>query len=320
METAEVPAMSDEPDSQDSFERWLQEAGATNELSVAAMAAAMSDDGVDAGEANLLAAAAVLRHGGGPLSRLFQDARQEDAALVFAQYLRGVRAASCGSQAPISARHRGNTVELAGNRIASIRLRCRAPEIMLFDDVLTAAECAALIETARNGLTQSHVLGADDASVNTVVRSSSGTFVDSSQGSCIAIVEERCAELLGWPLACCESLEVTRYLPGQHFSPHVDYFESDDYAAHARALDSGGQRLGTLILYLSDVPAGGATAFEHAGIEFCPKQGSALYFGYAMSDGKMDLASMHQGLPVERGEKWIATLWLRERAARPQRS
>jgi hypothetical protein len=33
-------------------------------------------------------------------------------------------------------------------------------------------------------------------------------------------------------------------------------------------------------------------------------------------DGRPDADTLHAGLPVERGEKWLGTLWLRERPLR----
>jgi hypothetical protein len=34
------------------------------------------------------------------------------------------------------------------------------------------------------------------------------------------------------------------------------------------------------------------------------------------ADGRPDPDTLHAGVPVERGEKWLATLWLRQRRYR----
>ena len=47
-----------------------------------------------------------------------------------------------------------------------------------------------------------------------------------------------------------------------------------------------------------------------------PRPGAALAFRNVLADGTTDEDSLHAGLPVRRGEKWIATLWIREGAVR----
>jgi len=62
-------------------------------------------------------------------------------------------------------------------------------------------------------------------------------------------------------------------------------------------------------MYLNTPEAGGGTAFPQVGLTVTALRGSAVYFAYDTGDE----ASLHAGLPVEKGEKWIATKWLRER-------
>ena len=77
-------------------------------------------------------------------------------------------------------------------------------------------------------------------------------------------------------------------------------------------LQRGGQRVATLIMYLHEPEAGGATVFPDAALSVLPKRGSAVFFSY--SQPHPDSLSLHGGAPVLAGEKWIATKWLRERA------
>lgn len=71
--------------------------------------------------------------------------------------------------------------------------------------------------------------------------------------------------------------------------------------------------MATVIMYLSDVEQGGTTSFPKLGLHFAPKKGCALFFANADESGTPDLQSWHAGEPVERGVKWIATKWLRQR-------
>ena len=70
--------------------------------------------------------------------------------------------------------------------------------------------------------------------------------------------------------------------------------------------------MATVLLYLNDVAAGGGTSFPHVGLTIMPRQGSALYFAYTADDQSVDTLSLHAGLPVEQGEKWLAVKWLRQ--------
>ena len=83
-----------------------------------------------------------------------------------------------------------------------------------------------------------------------------------------------------------------------------------------------GQRLATVLLYLSDCAGGGDTAFKHLKIRIAPQRGNALVFwnvipgeaGYGSNRSRPHPHSLHAGMPVdEGGEKWVANLWLRAR-------
>jgi prolyl 4-hydroxylase len=39
----------------------------------------------------------------------------------------------------------------------------------------------------------------------------------------------------------------------------------------------------------------------------------AVYFEYSNGDGDVDPLTLHGGEPVEKGEKWIITKWMRQR-------
>ena len=58
---------------------------------------------------------------------------------------------------------------------------------------------------------------------------------------------------------------------------------------------------------------GGATTFSKANIIVRPQPGMATFFSYRGLDGKMDEGfTEHSGCRVVDGEKWIATVWMRD--------
>ena len=73
-----------------------------------------------------------------------------------------------------------------------------------------------------------------------------------------------------------------------------------------------GNRARTICVYLNDVEAGGETEFPVAGVRVKPQAGRAVIFDNLREDGSPDVDSLHAGMPVVRGEKWLATLWIRQ--------
>jgi len=65
-------------------------------------------------------------------------------------------------------------------------------------------------------------------------------------------------------------------------------------------------------MYLNNVEEGGETIFPELGLKIIPQKGYGLYFAY-FQNGEVDPLTLHGGTPVIRGEKHIATKWVRER-------
>ncbi len=108
-----------------------------------------------------------------------------------------------------------------------------------------------------------------------------------------------------------EFLSLLRYHPGQEYLPHHDYLEADeaDYSQIKRA----GQRKATLLTYLNTGYDGGQTHFPKLGVSYKGGVGDALYFANTDAAGQGLPDSLHAGTPVKAGEKWLATLWAREK-------
>ena len=73
-----------------------------------------------------------------------------------------------------------------------------------------------------------------------------------------------------------------------------------------------GDRMSTLMFYLSSVQAGGLTVFPRLGVSSSPQPGSALFWHNIMRDGWSDMAMLHGGCPVLLGRKIVANKWIRE--------
>jgi prolyl 4-hydroxylase len=128
----------------------------------------------------------------------------------------------------------------------------------------------------------------------------------------VDFVDGKIAAFMGMNPDFAETLQGQRYAVGQQFKPHHDFFYTDQpyWPAQER---SGGQRTWTAMAFLNDVEAGGQTFFERAGVRITPKAGNLLMWNNLDLAGEPNTYSLHQGMPVERGVKYIVTKWFRGR-------
>jgi len=209
-------------------------------------------------------------------------------------------------------RTEANTV-LVDGRAIRVALEVERPQVVVYDGLLDEAECTALIALADSRLARSTVVDDDNGGLKEHVdRTSAGGFFQRGENELVARVEARIEALLGWPASHGEGLQVLRYGVGGEYKPHFDFFDADKPGGVAHMAE-GGQRVATLVMYLSDVEAGGATSFPKLGLHVRPCRGSAVYFENTDARGAVIPNSLHAGAPVVAGVKYIATKWLRER-------
>jgi len=202
----------------------------------------------------------------------------------------------------------------AGDKWVKVLQRVQAPDLCVFGNLLSAAECEALVDAAQPRLLRSRTIDTQTGgeALNRD-RTSDGMFFTRAENAIVQRVELRVAKLLRWPVQNFEGMQVLRYQSGAQYKPHYDYFHPGEPATPA-LLARGGQRVATLIMYLQAPERGGATVFPDAAISVPPLRGSAVFFSYG--NAAPDSLSLHGGAPVEAGEKWIATLWLRQQKFR----
>jgi prolyl 4-hydroxylase len=206
-----------------------------------------------------------------------------------------------------------NRIEADGHAV-QLLVTLRHPRLVVFGDFLTDAECDALIAEARPRMARSETVDtATGGGEINAARTSRGMFFECGETPLVRRIERRIEALLHWPVDWGEPLQVLHYEPGAEYRPHHDYFDPGQPGT-AAVLGRGGQRVGTLLIYLAAPEAGGATSFPEAGLEIAAVKGCAVFFGYERASA--DSLTLHGGEPVRRGDKWVATKWLREREFR----
>ncbi|NUO78331.1 MAG: 2OG-Fe(II) oxygenase superfamily protein [Lysobacter sp.] len=190
-----------------------------------------------------------------------------------------------------------------------------APRVACVDGLLSADECRLLIASAQPSLQRSQTINPDTGlPVPHEQRTSSDSAFDPIiEDIALRVVQLRMAHAAGVALPQAEHLTVLRYAPGEEYRPHRDYRPPGSLE---RDRPEAGNRLRTVCVYLNAVEAGGETEFPVAALRVAPLPGRAVIFDNLHADGRPDPDSLHAGLPVLRGEKWLATLWLRERPYR----
>jgi prolyl 4-hydroxylase len=198
-----------------------------------------------------------------------------------------------------------------GDRRVAVLQTMADPRVVVFGGVLSDEECEQLISLARPRLARSLTVatktGGEEVNAD---RTSNGMFFQRGETELVRRIERRLAVLVNWPEENGEGLQILQYGPGAEYKPHYDYFDPAEPGTPT-ILKRGGQRVGTIVMYLAEPAKGGGTVFPDVHLEVAPKRGNAVFFSYERPHPTT--RTLHGGSPVLAGEKWIATKWMRER-------
>jgi prolyl 4-hydroxylase len=188
--------------------------------------------------------------------------------------------------------------------------RVPTPRAELFDmpGFLPPGMCADLIALIDQGRRPSTIA---DPNGDSYFRTSETCDLASD----LPVVQELEARLLalnGIDPAHGEPAQGQRYAEGQEFKPHTDYFEPQG-VDFQRFCAVAGNRTWTFMIYLNAVEAGGATRFKVVDKIFQPATGKLVCWNNHRPDGTLNPATLHHGMKVRRGVKYVITKWYRER-------
>ena len=188
--------------------------------------------------------------------------------------------------------------------------RLPSPKLTLFvrRRFLPADLCAALttrIDAVRRPSTIA------DANGDAGYRTSETGDLDGSD-PLVRRVEALLGEFTGLDPRHGEPLQGQRYAVGQEFKGHTDYFEPTG-ADYDRFCGVAGNRTWTVMVYLNEPAAGGATRFKAVDKTIQPETGKLVAWNNRRADGSLNPATLHQGMKVRDGVKYVITKWYRER-------
>lgn len=210
------------------------------------------------------------------------------------------------------------------------------PRAFHLHDVMSPEECDELLELARPRVRRSTVIDSvTGESKIDPIRTSEQCFLNRGKFPLVTMLENRLARITMLPPYHGEDLQVLKYGVGQKYDAHHDVGELDSKSG-AQLAAEGGHRVATVLLYLTDVEEGGETHFPlegreglerlrrghidyktcEGGLRVAPRAGDALLFWNVHPNATLDKRALHGGCPVVRGEKWVATKWIRDKSFR----
>jgi prolyl 4-hydroxylase len=177
----------------------------------------------------------------------------------------------------------------------------------VYPNIISEDEARYILEKSKDNFKDSEILSGYESSI----RKSKNTWI-SRDDPIVKNIIQRVCNIDNIPFDNAEDLQVVKYQPNGYYKEHNDSCcEDNEYCKEF--LTRGGNRIVTMLIYLNDGFEGGATKFTKMNKEIKPDKYSGILF-YSMNKNKdkCHSLSMHAGLPITSGEKYVANVWLRE--------
>lgn len=203
---------------------------------------------------------------------------------------------------------RGSIKELHLDRTEitmNVRQISLSPVVSLASKLLSPVQCQDLMRFAEPLLDVSKVAtGSGASAVDLEVRKSSSATIDyPTPNEAINALIEYILKELGFSYSVKLPIHINCYRSGGLFKAHYDALATNN------SYISGVDRSRTAIVYLNDSYDGGETAFLKPSIAIKGYTGDAIVFNNYNDDCTIDLDSLHAGLPLKSGVKWVAVFW-----------
>ncbi|XP_055380893.1 prolyl 4-hydroxylase subunit alpha-1 [Condylostylus longicornis] len=186
------------------------------------------------------------------------------------------------------------------------------PLIVMYHDVMYDNEIELVKKMAKPRFKRATVQNSVTGELETAnYRISKSAWIKTEESKIIETIVQRVEDMTGLNMETAEELQVVNYGIGGHYEPHYDFARKDEKNAFK---DLGtGNRIATVLFYMSDVKQGGATVFPNIRTAVWPKKGSAAFWFNLFASGEGDYRTRHAACPVLAGTKWVSNKWIHER-------
>lgn len=180
-------------------------------------------------------------------------------------------------------------------------------KIQEIENFITDQESEYLINASEQYLYKMTVLGSKPQND---YRIADGAWLNDSDPT-VKSLREKISKLVNIPAENMEGTHIVKYNVGGQYKVHHDFFHlNTDY--YDREIVKGGQRVLTALIYLNDNFEGGETDFPKIQRVIKPKKNKLVVWKNLKDNGELDFDSLHAGLPVIEGTKYICIIWIRE--------
>lgn len=185
------------------------------------------------------------------------------------------------------------------------------PDIMILRNIMSDAEIDKVIKISKPLLNRATVHNPITGQLEFAhYRISKNCWLNGGHDELIDRVNARMSALTGLNLETAEDFQVQNYGLAGHYDPHFDFSRDLENSTLGRL--GTGNRIATVLLYMTDVEAGGATVFPYVGARVMPKKGDAVFWHNLLQSGEGDFRTRHAGCPVLKGWKWVSNKWIHE--------
>jgi len=186
------------------------------------------------------------------------------------------------------------------------------PRILLYRDALYDSEMDTFKRMAQPRLRRATVQNYKTGDLEVAhYRISKSAWLKEQEDEAVERVSRRIEDMTGLTTSTAEELQVVNYGIGGHYEPHYDFARREEKNAF-KSLGTG-NRIATVLFYMSEVEQGGATVFPELRLSLWPEKGTAAFWMNLLSSGEGDLRTRHAACPVLAGSKWVSNKWLHER-------
>jgi len=177
-----------------------------------------------------------------------------------------------------------------------------------FPNFLSNDECDKIIDMSKDKLFISKIYGKDEDTLSSSFRNSLQHWLNDDD-IFIKNISDRIRKIINAKTNFMEPLQIVKYPENGYFYHHYDACTDTEEICHRMNLGHG-HRYMTFIIYLNDDYEGGETDFPNKNIKIKPEKGKGILFYNTDVNGNILNDSLHAGLPVTKGIKWIANKWI----------
>ena len=189
-----------------------------------------------------------------------------------------------------------------------------SPRITIFHDLISDEEADVLKSLAQPRLKRATVHNKSTGKLeNAPYRVSKTAWLENDlpedKNGVVRRVNRRMEDATELSHDYAELQQVNNYGIGGQYEPHYDMATKHDFKVQKRSAGVTGNRIATMLVYIDEPVAGGATIFTDSGVRLLSKKNAAAFWYNLLPNGDPDLLTRHAGCPVLAGKKWVMNKW-----------